>query len=114
VRRLNELPVPITDATTFSLSSKKISEKKYYGKVPEELLNTPRSNTSSSNSSNTMGSIVSTTESTLTQLMNDNTVWKVLIYDQFGQDVIAPLLRVADLRDNGVTFHMYTPAITHL
>jgi hypothetical protein len=33
-------------------------------------------------------------------------VWKVLIYDQFGQDIISPLLKVSDLRDHGVTVHM--------
>jgi hypothetical protein len=34
-------------------------------------------------------------------------VWKVLIYDQFGQDVISPLLKVGDLREHGITVHMY-------
>ncbi|KAJ3043818.1 Vesicle trafficking between the ER and Golgi [Rhizophlyctis rosea] len=33
-------------------------------------------------------------------------VWKVLIYDQLGQDIISPLLKVNDLRENGVTVHM--------
>ena len=37
---------------------------------------------------------------------NDEIVWKVLIYDSLGQEVIAPLLRVSDLRDNGITVHM--------
>ncbi|KAI9204158.1 Sec1-like protein [Polychytrium aggregatum] len=33
-------------------------------------------------------------------------VWKVLIYDQLGQDIISPLIKVSDLRENGVTVHM--------
>ena len=33
--------------------------------------------------------------------------WKVLVLDQRAQDVLATTLRVQDLRDNGVTLHMY-------
>ncbi|XP_014671139.1 PREDICTED: sec1 family domain-containing protein 1-like [Priapulus caudatus] len=32
--------------------------------------------------------------------------WKILIYDRFGQDIIAPLLSQKDLRDLGVTLHL--------
>lgn len=32
--------------------------------------------------------------------------WKVLVYDDVGRDIIAPLLRVADLRKLGVTLHL--------
>lgn len=39
-------------------------------------------------------------------LDEDNDVWKVLIYDAVGRDIIAPLLQVADLRSAGVTLHM--------
>lgn len=33
-------------------------------------------------------------------------VWKVLIYDRFGQDIISPLLTVKELRDMGITLHL--------
>ncbi|MGH0177288.1 UNVERIFIED_CONTAM: hypothetical protein FKN15_074887 [Acipenser sinensis] len=33
-------------------------------------------------------------------------VWKVLIYDRFGQDIISPLLAVKELRDIGITLHL--------
>ncbi|KAI8989582.1 Sec1-like protein [Pilobolus umbonatus] len=33
-------------------------------------------------------------------------VWKVLIFDKFGQDIISSIMRVNDLRENGVTVHM--------
>ncbi|KAI6657600.1 hypothetical protein LOD99_343 [Oopsacas minuta] len=33
-------------------------------------------------------------------------VWKVLIYDRLGQDIISPLLTVKQLRDLGVTLHL--------
>mmetsp|Transcript_99506 Transcript_99506/g.310719 ORF Transcript_99506/g.310719 Transcript_99506/m.310719 type:complete len:646 (+) Transcript_99506:124-2061(+) len=32
--------------------------------------------------------------------------WKVLVYDKFCQDVVAPLLKVGGLRNNGVTLHL--------
>ncbi|CAG8484017.1 9395_t:CDS:2 [Ambispora leptoticha] len=33
-------------------------------------------------------------------------VWKVLIFDEFGRDIISSVLKVNDLRENGVTVHM--------
>jgi hypothetical protein len=33
--------------------------------------------------------------------------WKVLVLDQRAQDVLATTLRVQDLRDNGVTLHLW-------
>ncbi|KAF9108763.1 Vesicle trafficking between the ER and Golgi [Mortierella sp. GBA35] len=38
--------------------------------------------------------------------MASNAEWKVLIFDTFGRDVISSVLRVNDLRENGVTVHM--------
>ena len=32
--------------------------------------------------------------------------WKILIYDHHGQDIISPLMSVADLRDLGVTLYL--------
>ena len=32
--------------------------------------------------------------------------WKILIYDQHGQDIISPLMSVADLRELGVTLYL--------
>jgi sec1 family domain-containing protein 1 len=38
--------------------------------------------------------------------VNENdVVWKVLIYDSLGQQIIAPLLRIGDLRENSITIH---------
>ena len=42
-------------------------------------------------------------------LVNSSTtepVWKVLVYDKYGQDVISPVLAVKELRELGVTLHM--------
>jgi len=36
----------------------------------------------------------------------DSESWKVLVYDKFGSDVVAPLLTVGDLREHGVTLHL--------
>ncbi|KAM6336184.1 sec1 family domain-containing protein 1 isoform 2-T2 [Podargus strigoides] len=33
-------------------------------------------------------------------------VWKVLVYDRFGQDIISPLLSVKELKDMGITLHL--------
>lgn len=33
-------------------------------------------------------------------------VWKVLIYDRYGQDIISPLVSVKELRELGVTLHL--------
>jgi hypothetical protein len=33
-------------------------------------------------------------------------VWKFLVFDKMGQDVISSVLRVSDLREAGVTVHM--------
>lgn len=45
---------------------------------------------------------------------SENIVWKVLIFDKFGQDVISSILRVNDLRENGVTVHMYETIVRFL
>jgi hypothetical protein len=36
-------------------------------------------------------------------------IWKVLVFDDLGRDVISSVLRVNDLRTWGVTMHMYVP-----
>lgn len=33
-------------------------------------------------------------------------VWKILIYDRVGQDIISPLISIRELRELGVTLHM--------
>ncbi|KAL5279320.1 SCFD1 family protein [Megaselia abdita] len=33
-------------------------------------------------------------------------VWKILIYDRVGQDIISPLISIRELRDMGVTLHV--------
>ncbi|CCG83257.1 putative Golgi transport protein Sly1 [Taphrina deformans PYCC 5710] len=40
----------------------------------------------------------------------ENSIWKVLIFDSLGQDVISSVLRVNDLREAGVTVHMQLKA----
>ena len=35
------------------------------------------------------------------------TVFSVLVYDRHGQDIISPLISVKELREMGVTLHMY-------
>ncbi|RMZ84156.1 hypothetical protein DV738_g554, partial [Chaetothyriales sp. CBS 135597] len=41
-------------------------------------------------------------------LVDDNgePVWKVLVFDNFGRDIISSVLRVNDLRSKGVTIHL--------
>jgi hypothetical protein len=35
-----------------------------------------------------------------------NPIWKVLVFDDLGRDVISSVMRVSDLRAMGVTMHM--------
>lgn len=39
-------------------------------------------------------------------------IWKVLVFDDLGRDVISSVLRVNDLRAWGVTMHMYVKRTT--
>lgn len=38
-----------------------------------------------------------------------NPIWKVLVFDDLGRDVISSVMRVSDLRSMGVTMHMLVP-----
>lgn len=40
-------------------------------------------------------------------------IWKVLVFDDLGRDVISSVLRVSDLRSMGVTMHMHVGASRH-
>jgi len=46
----------------------------------------------------------------LEQTGNGKPVWKFLVFDKMGQDVISSVLRVSDLREAGVTVHMQLKA----
>lgn len=43
-----------------------------------------------------------------TSLLGENgePIWKVLVFDNLGRDVISSVLRVNDLRAKGVTIHL--------
>lgn len=45
--------------------------------------------------------------SSLLKASGEELAWKVLVYDELGQDIISPLLTVKELRDLGVTLHVY-------
>lgn len=40
-------------------------------------------------------------------------IWKVLVFDDMGRDVISSVLRVNDLRSWGVTIHLYVESIAN-
>jgi hypothetical protein len=42
-----------------------------------------------------------------------NPIWKVLVFDDFGRDVVSSVLRVSDLRSMGVTMHKHIGAPRH-
>ncbi|KAL7622841.1 Vesicle trafficking between the ER and Golgi [Parahypoxylon ruwenzoriense] len=44
---------------------------------------------------------------------NGEPIWKVLVFDDLGRDVISSVLRVNDLRSMGVTMHMHLAASRH-
>uniref|UniRef100_A0A0N4ZMQ5 Sec1 family domain-containing protein 1 n=1 Tax=Parastrongyloides trichosuri TaxID=131310 RepID=A0A0N4ZMQ5_PARTI len=41
--------------------------------------------------------------------LSSEPVWKILIIDKYGQDIISPLLSVKQLRELGVTLHLMLP-----
>ncbi|KAI1211599.1 Sec1-like protein [Annulohypoxylon truncatum] len=44
---------------------------------------------------------------------NGEPIWKVLVFDDLGRDVISSVMRVNDLRSMGVTMHMHLAASRH-
>ncbi|KAH7396814.1 SEC1 family transport protein-like protein SLY1 [Phaeosphaeria sp. MPI-PUGE-AT-0046c] len=44
----------------------------------------------------------------------DSAVWKVLVFDEMGRDVISSVLRVNDLRASGVTIHLNISTTRHM
>lgn len=38
-------------------------------------------------------------------------IWKVLVFDNLGRDVVSSVLRVSDLRAWGVTIHLYVAIV---
>lgn len=36
-----------------------------------------------------------------------DTIWKILVFDDLGRDIVSSVLRVNDLRSWGVTIHLY-------
>lgn len=38
---------------------------------------------------------------------DEEPIWKVLVFDNLGRDVISSVLRVNDLRSWGITIHLY-------
>ncbi|KAB5525708.1 Sec1-like protein [Coniochaeta sp. 2T2.1] len=40
-------------------------------------------------------------------------IWKVLVFDDLGRDVISSVLRVSDLRSMGITMHMHISSSRH-
>ncbi|KAG8287999.1 Sec1 domain containing protein 1 [Homalodisca vitripennis] len=41
-----------------------------------------------------------------TKAMAAEPVWKILVYDRYGQDIISPLISIKELRELGVTLHV--------
>ena len=42
----------------------------------------------------------------MTKALAAEPVWKILIYDRCGQDIISPLISIKELREMGVTLHV--------
>ena len=51
-----------------------------------------------------------------TPILNEDgdPIWKVLVFDNKGRDVISSVLRVNDLRAWGVTIHLYATTLSTL
>lgn len=66
-------------------------------------LNEPAESTEGGDNSQTNGFLA-----TATPILDaeGDPIWKVLVFDDLGRDVISSVLRVSDLRALGVTVHM--------
>jgi hypothetical protein len=58
--------------------------------------------------SNTLESTSNGVSNPTAALLNENgePIWKVLVFDNLGRDIISSVLRVNDLRSRGVTIHL--------
>ena len=67
-------------------------------------LNAHNSETRPDHETNTNGLIPHSTA-----ILNEDgePIWKVLVFDSLGRDIISSVLRVNDLRSRGVTIHLY-------
>jgi hypothetical protein len=65
-------------------------------------------NQSEVDDSTALESSANSVSSPTTALLNDNgePIWKVLVFDNLGRDIISSVLRVNDLRSRGVTIHL--------
>jgi hypothetical protein len=76
----------------------------------ERMLNLNHDSEESSNGHQDHGSTSALTIPSVPILNEDgDPIWKVLVFDDLGRDVISSVLRVNDLRTWGVTMHMYVP-----
>lgn len=41
------------------------------------------------------------------QHLNGAGAWKILVYDDYCQNILAPLFNVQELREKGITLHLY-------
>jgi hypothetical protein len=74
----------------------------------EKILNLnqdPAQSTDGHTDSNTNNGLTSSSAPILNS--EGDPIWKVLVFDDLGRDVISSVLRVNDLRAWGVTMHMY-------
>lgn len=74
----------------------------------EKILNLNRQNQVSDDQNDTQSTGV-----TQTPLLGSDgePIWKVLVFDNLGRDVISSILQVDDLRAWGVTIHLYAETI---
>lgn len=74
----------------------------------EKILNFNNASSESSASQHAQNSTSSPIPQTTPILNSDgDPIWKVLVFDDLGRDVISSVLRVNDLRGWGVTIHLY-------
>jgi hypothetical protein len=74
----------------------------------EKVLNLNQAAQQNADSQNDPSSTIGlSTKSTPILNADGEPIWKVLVFDNLGRDVISSVLRVSDLRAWGVTIHLY-------
>ena len=85
-----------------------MSIRELQSRVVTRMLRLNQPDPSSSLSLSTSSSSSSSSSSPFDPLQSGG--WKVLIYDQFGSDILSPLLSVSELRKLGITLHLLITA----
>ncbi|KAK9460226.1 Sec1-like protein [Lipomyces oligophaga] len=99
----------IPPAATGPVKARTLREKQI--EAIERLLNLNRDKSPSGITAD--GDVIPSSNGADVTVDGEEVIWKVLVFDRFGQEVISSVLRVNDLFQNGITMHMMLNSVRH-